>query len=336
MISSSLERFRWVLPSRQASFRCNVCGDSLKSKLKTRGNFYLIRKDDKFNFKCYNCGESMSFKRYLKTYFPHYWNDFRLDLYKDSATVHRVISDELSSISNKSTVVSEQVPLVNTDDLLVSLNELPADHIAIKYCTSRKIPPATFSKLYYAEDYSKWVKSFPGIPENHRYPNDPRLVMLMKDRTGKIFGAQGRALKESTIRYSTVKFDPDTPKLFGLESIRDEYPMFVLEGIIDSLFVPNSLAICGGDVGTSMGDVDVTKCIFVFDNEPRNSDTVKRMLQVADMGAAVVVWPIDSKLKDVNQMILDGMSKADILRCIMSNNYKGKIATMKIKQWKKT
>ena len=60
------------------------------------------------------------------------------------------------------------------------------------------------------------------------------------------------------------------------------------------------------------------------------------MLQVADMGAAVVVWPIDSKLKDVNQMILDGMSKADILRCIMSNNYTGKIATMKIKQWKKT
>ena len=71
-IASSLERFKPVENSKIYNFRCNICGDSHKSKYKARAYFVYSQKDDKFFFKCHNCGISVSFENYLKSYFLHY------------------------------------------------------------------------------------------------------------------------------------------------------------------------------------------------------------------------------------------------------------------------
>lgn len=338
LISSSLERFSWSVPNKTAGFRCNICGDSQKSKHKKRGCFYFVSKSDCYNFKCYNCGESMSLRKYLRLYFPHYYQEYRLESYGDSNKAHRTPEDapkvDLSRL-NKDTTTS---PQTSQNHLLISLLDLPDDNPAVAYCISRKIPRSVFSKLYYTENYAEWVATFDEVDKNKKYPDDARLVMLMKLKDGTVIGAQGRALDNSALRYSTVKFDQDISKVFGLDTIRDSYPVFVLEGVIDSLFIPNSLAICGGDVGTSLeqSGISYDKFVFVLDNEPRNKDTIKRMEHAIQLGSKVCIWPVDSSLKDVNQMILAGMERNKILDIIMNNSFKGTTALLKLKQWKKT
>ena len=50
-----------------ANFRCPLCGDSEKNKLKARG--YIYQKDTKILFKCHNCGTTSSFSFFLKKIF---------------------------------------------------------------------------------------------------------------------------------------------------------------------------------------------------------------------------------------------------------------------------
>ena len=46
------------------NFRCPFCGDSQKNKLKARG--YIYAKENKYSFKCHNCGTTSSVGNLIK------------------------------------------------------------------------------------------------------------------------------------------------------------------------------------------------------------------------------------------------------------------------------
>lgn len=331
-VSSTLDRFKWTIPNTVANFRCNICGDSQKNAHKARGYFYLVKQSDMFCFRCQNCGASMSFRKYIKDYFPHYYNEYRLEIF----AWRRSSSGEVTHKPVDTIVSAPKVDLKASATLLTPLSELPDDHIAVKYCLDRMIPRSRFDTLYYTKNYRSWIQTY--LPDTiKKYPGDERLVMLMKDKDGNVFGAQGRTLANASIRYITVKFDENKPKVFGLESLNTSLPIFVLEGIIDSLYVPNAIAICGGDVGMSLKEVgvDYSKFIVVLDNEARSKDTIRRMEHAVALGCNVCVWPIDSSLKDVNEMIRNGYTRQELLSIISNNIFKGAKALAKIKHWKK-
>ena len=64
-ISSRLQKFKKVKPHLY-NFRCPICGDSQKNKNKARAYFYQVKNNT--NFKCHNCGASMSFNNWLKDF----------------------------------------------------------------------------------------------------------------------------------------------------------------------------------------------------------------------------------------------------------------------------
>ena len=124
--------------------------------------------------------------------------------------------------------------------------------------------------------------------------------------------------------------DDEAPKIYGLDNIRRDAPVFVTEGPFDSSLVRNSIAMCGAD-----GDVrkwGVSDPIWVYDNEPRNREIVRRISDTIDRGEKVVIWPNDMWEKDINDMVVNGHKIMDLLE---SNTYKGLEAKVKFNNWKK-
>ena len=124
--------------------------------------------------------------------------------------------------------------------------------------------------------------------------------------------------------------DEDEPKIYGLDDIDTELPVFVVEGPFDSTFLNNSVALCGSD-----GDVrclEGSNLIFVYDNEPRNREIVGRIERCIERNQKVVIWPSNIVEKDINDMVLGGH---DVMSVIKLNTYSGLEAKIKFNTWKK-
>jgi hypothetical protein len=78
-----------------------------------------------------------------------------------------------------------------------------------------------------------------------------------------------------------------------------------------------------------------TNSVFVYDNEPRNLDIVKRMKKILDSGYNICIWPSTLKYKDINDMILGGMLQKQIVDIINNNTYNGMLGIIKFNEWKK-
>ena len=102
--------------------------------------------------------------------------------------------------------------------------------------------------------------------------------------------------------------------------------------VLDSCFVNNSIAMAGSDATLNLNDVNA---IMVYDNEPRSIEIVKKMEKAVSKHYSVVVWPEGIKNKDINDMIMSGMSEADIKLIIEQNTYNGLQANMALVNWRK-
>ena len=122
----------------------------------------------------------------------------------------------------------------------------------------------------------------------------------------------------------------DAPKIYGLDKVDCQKPIFVIEGPFDATLVENSVAMCGSDLDLrSFGWSDY---IYVYDNEPRNREIVNRIAKTIDRGDKVVIWPTSIVEKDINDMVLGGQNIMDMLK---SNTYSGLKAKIKFNNWKK-
>ena len=98
--------------------------------------------------------------------------------------------------------------------------------------------------------------------------------------------------------------DEDKPKLFGLNTVKHDEPIYIVEGPFDSTFLENSVAMAGSDLDPrSFGWSDY---IWVYDNEPRNREIVSKISTAVDRGDKVVIWSNNIQEKDINDMVLAG------------------------------
>ena len=327
-IHSSLERFRWV-STNVANCRCPVCGDSKTNPRKAR--FYFVQFKDIFTVKCHKCGYSSSFGKFLELIFPHYVPEYKLDIFKEG---HQHLPKQQKKVESQ---VQKEVIVDTTKN--VSIANLPSDHKAVKYVSGRRIPTDRYDDIGYTENFAKWVSDASGMTKYKRLPQDERILLELRDQNGKLFGVQGRTIDKNSngLRYITIKFNDDLPKLFGLDTVNTSQDIIVTEGAIDSLFIPNSISICGGDVSMSLEKFKKYNVTVALDNEPRSRDTVHRMNAAIDMGYNVCFWKIDPKFKDINEMVLQGgMTGPEILDHIKKNSYSGAKAKASMLMWKKT
>lgn len=335
-ISSSLPLFSWQRYGEVASFRCILCGDSKKDKTKTRGFFYPDKHRLGMEYKCHNCGESMKFWYFLKTQFPEYYKEYRLEKFKNAPD--KTKTTPAPPMPKKEPPVKKEVVKFKSNPEWIYISELPDSHKAKVYCVERGLTNAQMSKIVYADSFSVWVDKYIGVCDSE-VPDNARLVFPFIDENGECYGAQGRVFYPSSDKDRfriAMQFDSKKGKLFGLERLNLKLPVLVVEGVIDSLFLPNCIAICGGDINESFKTI--SKDIYVIlDNEPRSVDTVNRMRKAIEMGFRVVFWNIDTKYKDINDMVFKGkMTTREIIRHIYENSYAGAQAKAKMTFWKRT
>ena len=296
------------------NFRCPHCGDSQKSKTKARAYLYRV-KNDMF-FKCHNCGQGQNLANFIKFIDPKLYEQYLLERYKKSAP-----ATPKPKFDFKPTKFTNQTPI----DDLKSIKDLPEDHPARLYCMNRKIPEKYFDKLFLSDKFMTLVNEVK--PNTYKITKDhPRLIIPFYDTTGKIFAFQGRAFGKEQPKYLTIKLDESKQKVYGLDKIT--------EGPIDSLFIDNCLAAGGADLFLK-NKIPNENITYIFDNEPRNKEIVNRMYKVIEQDFNVVIWPEDLQLKDVNDMIMSGLTKLELQDIISNNTYSKLSALTKLNYWKK-
>ena len=304
------------------NFRCPHCGDSQKSKTKARAYLYRV-KNDMF-FKCHNCGQGQNLANFIKFIDPKLYEQYLLERYKKSAP-----ATPKPKFDFKPTKFTNQTPI----DDLKSIKDLPEDHPARLYCVNRKIPEKYFDKLFLSDKFMTLVNEVK--PNTYKITKDhPRLIIPFYDTTGKIFAFQGRAFGKEQPKYLTIKLDENKQKVYGLDKINFQQPIYITEGPIDSLFIDNCLAAGGADLFLK-NKIPNENITYIFDNEPRNKEIVKRMYKVIEQDFNVVIWPEDLQLKDVNDMIMSGLTKFELQDIISKNTYSKLSALTKLNYWKK-
>lgn len=333
LISGSLEKFKWLNP-KTATFRCPLCGDSQKNKNKTRGYFY--EKGMGFNLSCHNCGASMRLPTLLKNNYPTLYQEYRMESFQESLSGSKsILSDSVDS-------TEVQLDIIQLNERSISLAELPDTHEAVLYCKKRCIPESKFDRIRYTEKFCDYIVKDLGLEKyklgnTNRLPNDKRIILELRDENKKLIGVQGRSIMpDPRARYITIKLKDNYPKIYGLDTLDVSKPIFAVEGPIDSLFLPNCIAFCGGDVNIPLKSINKESVYILLDNEPRSKDTVARMSKAIEQGYNVMFWRYSTHLKDINDMIQKGgFTAREILQSVKEYSKSGIAAKAELINWKK-
>ena len=317
LVSSRLPKFKKVKADLY-NFRCPICGDSQKHKNKARGYIYAKKADA--NFKCHNCGASTTFGNFLRQIDSSLHKQYTMEKFKEGLTgKHRNIPNPIfdeSKFNFKKPVFRKKLDLPKASDV----------KIAKQYLENRKLDP---TKFYYTDKFKKWTntqkQTFDYIEKD-----EPRIIIPMYDTEQRMIGFQGRSLIPNSVKYITIMIDEEAPKIYGLDKINKEKPIYITEGPFDSSLVENSIAMCGADV--DIGSLGWSDYIYVYDNEPRSREITDRIRKTIDGGNKVVIWPTNIEEKDVNDMILGGQ---DVMNMLKYNTYSGLKAKIKFNNWKK-
>ena len=321
LCSSLLERFKQK-HTNLWNFRCPICGDSKKSKTKCRG--FVYEKRNKYFYKCHNCNYGTSFNRFLEKISPALHKNYITEQYKEDAWRKK---DEPKSIPEFNFVPEFNHVLQGMD----SISSLTTDHPARNYLKNRLIPERYFRDLYLCKEFKKWTNTIIPNKFSSLEHDAPRLVIPFFDCKHNIIGYQGRSFNpKEQAKYITIKMEGVENLIYGEERVNIKKKIYCVEGPLDSLFLPNCLAIAGLNFkGVKLSNV------IVLDNERRNVQIVDALKKVITNGYSVCIWPDSVKEKDINEMIIDGRTTDDIVEIIDNNTYSGLQANFQLSQWKR-
>lgn len=329
LVSHRLEQFKQKKEDLY-NFRCPVCGDSQKNKLKARA--YVYRKKNDYYMSCHNCHVGLTMYNFLKHVDASTLQEYSLERFANNeTTTHNYPKKNIVESFKFST------PKFKTKQKLAlePISKLNSDHFAKAYVLGRGIPKERYNDLYFAQDFKKFIDdNFPGTSDK-LIDNDPRLVIPFYDTDGNIFTLQGRSLSGNKLRYITIKLKEFSSKIFGLDKINTNETIYVVEGPIDSLFLTNCIATADSNLTSASSLFDKEKLVLVYDREPRNKEIVKQIEKSIKQGFNVCLFPDTIEGKDINEMILSGIKKEEIMTIIDKCTYSGPRAEMEFSIWKK-
>lgn len=313
------------------NLRCPECGDSSRNKFKARG--YLYARNGKWFFKCHNCGYSVSLSNFMKKHTPVLYKEYALERLSEGVSQSSLMDFTVSpEVSDEPEPVRGLWPLKK----LKKISQLHYSHRAKLYILSRMIPNPFHAKLFYTDNFAGWVNDM--VPDKLDPSKKEKRIVIPLIVNNNLIGFQGRLVSGEGMRYTTIILNDRAPKIFGLDDIKSTGKVYCFEGPFDSMFIPNSIAVCGSDMlqGANNSGIDKSRITLVFDNERRNAQIIKKIDSCIESGYNVCIWPDSVVQKDINDMIMAGMTLADIKLIIDSNTFSGLSAKMALSTFKRT
>lgn len=327
LISHRIPRFK-TKSQNLFNGRCPICGDSKTNLKKMR--FFIYVKETKFVCHCHNCGLHQDFRNFLKRLDESLYQDFNQELLEEKVQPQI----DLSTFKTETRVSAKDAwsKLIK----LKKISQLSHLHPAKKYVESRHIPNPLHAEFRFTEQFAHWINEIvPGKYDDDALKIDEsRLVIPFFDKGHYLFGVQGRAISPLTKqRYLSILFDENKPLIWGLDRIDHEKPIYAFEGVLDAIFVSNSVAICGANYPSLLKVIKSP--ILVYDNEPNSRETKKKITKAIEQGLSVVIWPDNLIHKDVDNMIVGGYSIDHVLHIMKENTFDGMAARFRLEEWSK-
>lgn len=307
--------------------RCPICGDSQTNHNKARGYFFKQRND--LFFKCHNCSVSKHFGTFLKDFDPLLFKDYVFERYANGESSKKPYTKPEKIAPTKKPFSAAKT----FERLATRVSDLEDTHKARLYCAKRKISADKMKQLYVIR-MADVLTIAPQYVDRISIGAD-RLAMPFYNEKGDLTGMTLRALNSKDLRYIMIKLsdDEDEPLIFGLQGLDKTKPIYVVEGAIDSLFLPNCIA-CNG---ISFGKIETlglpkNKVTVVIDNQPRNKEVCRTYIKYIKAGFKVCIWPETLLEKDLNEMVIAGY---DPLELVKEYTSKGLTAQVEFTQWRK-
>ena len=338
MVVSSLDMAKWK-GDTTLNHRCLYCGDSSKNTYKARGYHFAV--EQSYIYKCHNCGKSTSSVNFIKDHFPVIHKEYVKEWLKESgrkpkrsASSHKMPSSNEFKFKSKTKEINTK-DIMTVDNLKFLMKPCSEVAVAKKYLEDRMIPEVHFKDLWYTE-HPQSLSMLSSKYKDRVLGNDPRIVLPFFNEEGELIGISGRAINDSPLRYLTMRFQDELPLIFNLNKVDKTKTIYVTEGPIDSLFLPNAIAVAGSDF-KKIDETIKNNSVLIFDNEPRNREILKKLEEVVDLGYSVCIWN-DKRIteyKDINEMIVNGLTAEEVKSIIDRCTFTGLSAKLKIKEYKK-
>jgi len=326
LLSNQLLRFKITRRNPfQVNFRCPYCGDSKKDLRKARG--YVYEKNSNLWFSCRNCSKSTNVPALIKHVDQRLHTEYVKEKYQNEPSVKVPLQTKI-----------EVTEIVN-DIALLSIDKLDPSHTAYKFLEKRLIPKKNWKKLFYTDKFFTFSNSLePGKFSKAVLKHDEaRIVIPFYDKHHKLITIQGRALGDSKAKYITIKIDKTQPHIFGGDTVNHSKRIYIVEGPFDSMFLPNAMAAAQSDLASAMieyGADPSEDYVLVFDNEPRNKDICRLMKKAIVDGWKICIWPLIFA-KDINEMVLSGITASTVQHDIDERTFKDLRATLELGRWSK-
>lgn len=314
------------------NFSCPICGDSKKNLLKARG--YVYKKGNNLFYSCKNCGIGTSLGKLLENVDGSLYKEYVLERYKSGESGFSNFKEPTFNVPSPRFDKLDKPKIFEHAEFCSNLS---SEHFCLAYLKNRQIPKEFYSQLLFTSHYKKFIDAL--VP-NHgkKLIDDARVIIPFYDVYNNLIAVSGRALETSdkTLRYITIRTTDSEEKLvFGMDRVSVHEPVRVVEGPLDSLFVKNCIASADANLAIVAENISAGKKVLIFDNEPRNKEIVKLMQESIKSNHNIVIWPNTIQAKDVNEMVMSGISVDEIESIISSNTFSGLEAQTKFVFWKK-
>lgn len=301
-----------VITKYDMVFRCNICGDSKKSKTKKRAHF----KDLKGNiiFKCFNCNYNITPTKWLKKYYPEFYKRYIGEVLQNKDENNEQIKvEKLKPKIKEDKYTKKFIPILRNDTQVFK--------DAIELIKNRKIPKQIWKGWYIALD--------------GRYKN--RIIIPIYDKDNMIVYWQGRSIYNQYPKYLNCLRETEKAVFAQLEVINKNKPIIIQEGLIDSKFVENGLTTLSSSwCDTIQKKLDELNCYYVLDFDI-TEQTKKKAIKLLNKKKYLFNWKkylqdhcMSNKEKwDINKLYLyekrDKIYTFNELEKYFTNNYYDKI-----------